>query len=106
MIDILLFSSRGHCRQQQDAISVGSEVIQANEHLSQHRASSHTLLLGLADGVATSPAAARASKLAQGFLSQSLAVMASTMCWGMPDGWSSLAKLRLHSIWPSALARP
>lgn len=73
VIDILLFSSRGNCRQQQDAISVNSEVIQANEHLSQRRVNSRALLLGLADGVATSPAAARASTLALSFLSQSLA---------------------------------
>lgn len=73
MLDILLFTSRGNCRQQQDAISVDGEVIQASEHLSQRRVDCHALLLGLADGVATSPAAARASKLALGFLSQSLA---------------------------------
>jgi len=72
LLDILLFTSRGNCRQQQDAISVDSEVIQAAEHLSQRRVDSHALLLGLADGVATSPAAARASKLALGFLSQAL----------------------------------
>ncbi len=62
MIDILLFSSRGHCRQQQDAISVDAEVIQADEHLSQRRVDAHELLLGLADGVAASRAAAHASK--------------------------------------------
>jgi len=48
-------------------------VIQASEHLSQRRLDSCDVLLGLADGVATSPAAARASRLSLSFLSQSLA---------------------------------
>jgi PPM family protein phosphatase len=72
MILVEVRSGVGACPEQQDALCVGTEVFQ-HDGLSSHRPeATDDLLLAIADGVATSKGAARASRLALKYLAEAV----------------------------------
>lgn len=62
LFEIALCTHRGSAREQQDAVLVGNRVIQSAHTSWLDEISANELLIGIADGVATSPSAALASR--------------------------------------------
>jgi PPM family protein phosphatase len=62
MIDLAICTDVGNCQVQQDSVAIGAEVIRSRHLIEQRRLESERVLLAVADGVATSPAAEAASR--------------------------------------------
>ncbi|MCB1606123.1 MAG: protein phosphatase 2C domain-containing protein [Xanthomonadales bacterium] len=68
MIEVVACSGRGISPEQQDALAVGPGVVQSSNYWSHASVDVDELLIAVADGVASSPAAARASRLSLTYL--------------------------------------
>lgn len=62
MLELAICTHRGSSREQQDAALIGTRAIQSAHTLYSEQLVRDELLVGIADGVATSPAAALASR--------------------------------------------
>ena len=79
-------SARGSPPEQQDAIAVDADVVQSANHLSQRWIDAAGVLISIADGVAVSQAAARASRLALTYMHESFLAWPDWLADGLIAG--------------------